>query len=586
VTPASPAIDRLASPLWIAVGIGLLADAYLPLARAGFFVQSPAGLLWPAFAAVGLASITATAVRALDHQDRVTRLLLAMAILWSAALVVLGLTPPIARDELTHHLAMPLWYARAGRVIEIPFADQAYYPMLLEMLYTPLVAHGWVNAAKYLHGAFGVAACALILLYLQPRNGTRAALLAAVLMLTTPTVTALATSAYVDLGLLFFATTGLLGLLRWTETHRWTDLVVGALGAGCAASTKYNGLLVILLLGAAVPLLSPRRHLPAALGAALVFACVSTIALLPWLLKNLSETGNPFFPLFNGFFGGRPLPPSPAIDVFTKRHVLYGESWIEILLTPIRVFVTGRDGDPTRFDGVFNPLYLLGAAAACWPAAARRDRFLAGFAGALLLLVFFLISFRSRYAVAVLAPLALLTVETLSRWMAVHRVWRRALGVLIGAAFAFNAAHLGLLWAHVDPLAYLSGRQPPPDYIARFVPEYPVTAYANANLAADATVYLAFLGSRGYYWERPYTYDTYFSGTTLAAAIESASDDDEVATALRRKGISHIASADTLLARFLGDNLTPEQYERWLRFVRHHLRPVYGHEGVSLYEIV
>ncbi len=243
-------------------------------------------------------------------------------------------------------------------------------------------------------------------------------------------------------------------------------------------------------------------------------------------------------------------------------------------------------GDPVRFDGVFNPLYLLGAAAACWPAATRRDRFLAGFAGALLMLVFFLISFRSRYAVAVLAPLALLAVETINRWMTAHRAWRPALVALVAAALVFNGIHLGFLWTHVDPLAYLTGRQTRHEYISRFVPEYPVTAYANANLAADATVYLAFLGSRGYYWERPYTYDTYFSGTTIAAAIESAHDGDEIAAALRHRGISHIASADLLLVRFLSDNLTPEQYERWAQFARQHLRPIYGQEGVSLYEIV
>ncbi|TAJ79930.1 hypothetical protein EPO44_19030, partial [bacterium] len=46
--------------------------------------------------------------------------------------VILGLLPPTARDELTHHLAIPKLYVKAGRIYEIPFAPYSYYPMLLD----------------------------------------------------------------------------------------------------------------------------------------------------------------------------------------------------------------------------------------------------------------------------------------------------------------------------------------------------------------------------------------------------------------------------------------------------------------------
>ena len=51
--------------------------------------------------------------------------------------IILCLVPPTARDELTHHLAIPQLYARAGRIIEVPMAPYSYFPMLLDMLYTP-----------------------------------------------------------------------------------------------------------------------------------------------------------------------------------------------------------------------------------------------------------------------------------------------------------------------------------------------------------------------------------------------------------------------------------------------------------------
>src|SRR5688572_28006004 len=49
-------------------------------------------------------------------------------ILWAAIFailimeVALGLLPPTSRDELTHHLAIPKLYAKAGRIIEVPMA--------------------------------------------------------------------------------------------------------------------------------------------------------------------------------------------------------------------------------------------------------------------------------------------------------------------------------------------------------------------------------------------------------------------------------------------------------------------------------
>jgi hypothetical protein len=61
---------------------------------------------------------------------------------------------------------------------------------------------------------------------------------------------------------------------------------------------------------------------------AAVYAMVAVIPMSPWLAKNYVETGNPTFPLFHGIFGGRTQPDRGAgIDVFTRRRLLYGESW-------------------------------------------------------------------------------------------------------------------------------------------------------------------------------------------------------------------------------------------------------------------
>lgn len=580
-----PSARRLAAALWLAVGIGLLADAYLPCVRLGLLVRSPLALVWPLAAFVALGAIMALAARSFPARDPLALALLGLGAAAAAVVVVMNLVPPIARDELTYHLAVPALYVDAGRSVDLPFIVHAHFPMLLEMLYLPLIAHLPAQSTKYLHLAFGLAAGALVYLFLARRSAPRVALAAATLLVTTPTVLALGASAYVDLGLLFFSAVALLGLLRWSESGRRADLLVAALGAGCAAAVKYNGLLVIVLLGGAAVLIGPRRGTLRAVGDAAVFGAVSLVPLLPWLVRNAFDTGNPVYPLLNTLVGGRPLPEPPAVDVFSYRRALYGEGWLGILSVPLRVFVSGRDGDPARFDGVLNPVFLLGFAAALWRGADRRDRVLGGVAAGFLGFAFVSTVFRSRYVVPVLVPLALLLAAGAARWRR-SGVPGTVLGGLTVVALVFNAAHLAALWNRVDPLAYLLGRQSIEEYVARFVPEYPVTAFANANLPADSRVYLAFLGSRGYYWQRRYIYDPYLSGTRLCETIRNAGSGAEVALLLGRQGITHIASADALLLDFVRNNLDDQEYARWQRFAAAHLRPLFRQNGVALYEVV
>ena len=104
-------------------------------------------------------------------------------ILWAAILVflvtevILGLLPPTSRDELTHHLAIPRLYANAGRIIEVPIAPYAYYPMLLDMLYTPWVYWGYDFVPKLIHALYAYLTGLLLYAYLSRRMSTEYGLL-------------------------------------------------------------------------------------------------------------------------------------------------------------------------------------------------------------------------------------------------------------------------------------------------------------------------------------------------------------------------------------------------------------------------
>jgi hypothetical protein len=153
-------------------------------------------------------------------------------------------------------------------------------------------------------------------------------------------------------------------------------------------------------------------------------------------------------------------------------------------------------------------------------------------------------------------------------------------------SLAFNTAHFVSFWNRVDPLAFLSGRESRQEFISRFVPEYPVVHFANRHLPEDANVYLAFLGQRGYFWERSYTYDFHYSGVALRDAVQGTEQADDIAARLRGEGVSHIASVDQLLARYLSHNLDEAEQRRWQEFAAQHLRLLFRQSGVGLYEIV
>ena len=374
--------------------------------------------------------------------------------------------------------------------------------------------------------------------------------------------------------------------MRWSESGRTSLLALAGFTAGCAAAVKYNGYLTVPLLAIGAVTLSPRRD-PASIARNLaIFGTLAVIPLAPWLLRNYLETGNPVFPLMRGTFGGPARADTPSVDIITKRRFLYGESWLEVLTTPFRAFVIGRFGDPARFDGSFNPLLLVGFLGAVIGRRGAKSRYLWLFSIAVLVLVFFLTTFRSRYAIAALAALAILTAELLEHWRHALPRARVLLPALGAAALAFNLWHFADYWRTMSPASYLSGRESRAEYITRFVPEYPLSEFANRNLAPDAVVYLAFLGQRGYYWRRPYTYDYYYSGTSLRDAVRDADSAAAVSDALRTRGISHIAASAPLLGRYLKEDLDQAEMLRWQSFAAHHLRLIRTHGSFGLYEII
>jgi len=112
-----------------------------------------------------------------------------------------------------------------------------------------------------------------------------------------------ATSAFVELGLTFYAVLAVWHAVRWGRAADLRPALWAGLFVGAAAGTKYLGLLVLAIVLGGVALVSLCRRRPADIAAA---ALAALAAGGWWYLKNLLVTGNPVYPLV---FGGKWLTP-------------------------------------------------------------------------------------------------------------------------------------------------------------------------------------------------------------------------------------------------------------------------------------
>ena len=102
------------------------------------------------------------------------------------AIVILSWVPPVSRDALTHHLAVPKLYLQHGGIYEIPSIVFSYYPMNLDLLYMIPLYFGNDIAAKFIHFIFALLTAWLIFSYLRKRLDTGWALVGALFFLSLP----------------------------------------------------------------------------------------------------------------------------------------------------------------------------------------------------------------------------------------------------------------------------------------------------------------------------------------------------------------------------------------------------------------
>lgn len=545
-----------------------------------------------------------------------------------AAILVLSCVPPVSRDELTHHLVVPKLYLAHGGIFEIPWIIFSYYPMNLDLLYMVPLALGSDIAPKFVHFSFALLTAGLLFRYLREKINVRYGLLGALAFLSIPVIVKLSVTAYVDLGLIFFSTATLLALLHWAETgFRWRHLMTAAVSCGLALGTKYNGLIVLFCTALMVPLLYVRGATPTkarqvkAIGMGAVFVTIAALVFSPWMIRDYVWTGNPVYPLYEGVFHPAPFPkvapdsakdgmaikaesdlsesPSqPSLGHFRMRRLVYGESPLETLTTPLRIFFQGRDDDPQYFDGELNPILLILPLLAVLArkqkgggAQVRDERALFGFAVLYLLVVFLQTDMRIRWISPIIPPLIILSMFGLHQLdlyaSAVRDPIQRAVSALaaLGAVIVFiglNLTYLIGLFDIIRPWDYLGGKLTRDEYISKFRREYAVIKFANENLPKEARILAFYLGGRTYYSDRyiDCRYEIFFD------ALHRARSSDSLGETLREKGFSNIIIRMDIFQQSVQDTLGRDAKEKLTAFFGTQVRELRRENGYILLTLI
>ncbi len=457
--------------------------------------------------------------------------------LFSGVVILMALgaiQPTVEFDALAYHLQGPKEYYQAGQIRFLPHNVYTSMPSAVEMLHLAgmvLLDDWWSGGlvGQLLIAGFAPATAILIGYMVERCGGSGLGWFAAVLYLTTPWVYRLAVYPFVEGPLCYFHAAGILGVLLATSdpSHDqrgrsgWYRWAVAGLYAGGAMGCKYPGLVTAVIPIGVVALIQAIRV--RSVGTLIGYGVGVAVAIGPWLLRNLIDTGNPVYPLAFDLFGGRYWTE----DLDQKWWRVHGPR--EFSLPSLReglLNVAGRSDWQSILFILLAPLALLKAS---------KRRLVLGLLTYLLLIFaswYFLTHRLERFWIPLLPAFAILGGLGAS-WQS-GRLWAFWRGVILVAATLFN---LGLI------LTPLSG---PVDWTAdlqrlrREVPASvnPALTTMDRNLPPDAKPLL--VGQAAvFYLNRDLVYNSVFNPEIIEVIAQGRSA-GAIRAELHRLGVTHL----------------------------------------------
>ena len=457
--------------------------------------------------------------------------------------VIIALTPPIAWDAQTYHLVIPKMDIARGVISAPPDIPYFSFPSLVEMVYLAAMLLKGDIVPQLIHlGYLGLVLLGLYALaerYLNARIG----IMACAILIAVPSIIMVASWAYVDLALAFYAFIAFFAWLNARQTTEWRWYVLTGVFAGMAAGVKYTALIIPVALFVLILLTQESRRMRFAFS----FLLSSGLVALPWYIRNLIFTGNPVYP----FFLGGTYWDAFRAEWFGRFGTGLSNTPWQILTAPWDATILGIEGT-VSYGATMGPLLLILIPFVVLPTMglSREPRhlmrdaaifssilyvfWLMGITGSKLLLQTRLL-FPAFPVFALVAAIAFERLESIRLpQFSLQRFTRLVIVLVLGLTMVeYVTSFTSDNW-----LSYLTGNETRAAFLARHLGAYHTTVkFVNEKLPTDARV-LFLWEPRGYYVARTLQPDTLLD--IWAHLRWTYHDADAIAASLRASGYTHL----------------------------------------------
>lgn len=309
-----------------AVGGGMLSFLVFGLGLAGLLYQP---MLYVLFAPFCFRGIWRSALPSFRGSGLSTLLELASVI--TLAVWVLGvLVPEPGIDAYLYHLRLPFYYLMNHRIYSVWHHIHGHVPQIWEVMLAVFPREISATGAQALSALTGLAVWKMALERSGGSPGYKAGLL---LVMSSPLVSGIGTSAYTDLPLMWLEFGVFLILVPPSGFPSKSSIFWAGAVLGLATSLKYASFpafaaALILVIVQSVRCRSAGLLLPAVAGFFAVF--------WPWLAWNSLATGNPLSPFLGGLFPDS-LPQLPFAERLS--NAVFSRTLLNMLQSPWNAFI-------------------------------------------------------------------------------------------------------------------------------------------------------------------------------------------------------------------------------------------------------
>lgn len=527
----------------VAVGVAIISLLWFFLGIAGLYTTVAAIIVTVVCIAAGVLSLAR--VREAKGESRVPEraalfdkvLLLLIAIPVVLALIS-AIAPPIAKDTLLYHFAVPKAFIAQGSNAYIDGNIASYLALGTEMhvVWARLLGGIFNERAAEVAGSVTVWLFFPLLLaavfgWAREMNVSRRLSLISVLAVAAvPTAYHVASSGYTDIALALYITLAIYGLCRWwREPSRGLALAIAIL-LGAALAIKLTTVFVIAAF-ALVVLLRARnaentgKLIAAGLGALVLAGVIAS----PWYLRTWAATGSPVFPFYMSIWPGKANGwDIERSNLFQAMNSQYGGVDVDksrFLTAPILVSVAAQPEEPRNYDGVLGAAFLMGLPLlwfALWKLEFPVEAKIAAGVAAIMFAFWLFSSEQLRYLLPIVPAL------TIAIMASVEAYGSQVRSV---AQYAFAAASLaGILttfawFCQKAPLQVALGGETRVAYLARNIDYYdPFYTRLNSETEPTDRVWLINMRRDTYHVDRAVVSDYLFEDWTFRKMLWEAKD--------------------------------------------------------------